>query len=369
MSETDSGKVQQAKSLASKLHQLLNSVDSQFQENKLREMGLLSGLDAANATAGFLDKLNHERQSKRLLARHLLETGANYSGEQELLFETYGQRKPNRLFIESGTTFIDFIADVVGDAPRKQGDQKGVATPKVSKKSNSQKAHHLPDICYTNSLYVQTAWVKHVRDVYSLPGRFLDEYHGWFPFSHSDDDPQGVDEDWGLEGVSTSVSCSDMVLATCSKFSFETGPLVSSRENALFKHAMFAGINDQSFVLMFDYKKYVPFGEIPSGDGLYRVLGDKRHDETSIGQRSRQIMNLQYIGRPLSQRRRAKNWFDLMSSVNILIGFSELDDYKAICDQVADDLKRLDSVCGTNSQMSPRFFAQSFGIIQIKIDR
>jgi hypothetical protein len=165
----------------------------------------------------------------------------------------------NTLFFESGST----ICPVIGEYAMALADplQGSIVRPQT---------------VLTNNMFALTALVNLVDSVIPIEGSFRTRYFGFFPFAEKEDAPLldnttrnrqlWTEEALAYSRLKSAIDQCDVVIATCSNFSFLAGPLVGRRANAITKHAMYVGKNRRhEFVVMFHFEKIIPIAKDVKG--------------------------------------------------------------------------------------------------------
>ncbi len=241
--------------------QRFEDLERQWEKNQLLAKGLYTGVDLDHADQFKARLIDQDVFEKSKLAKYLLRDATMDTSGPSPTVRPLGLSLDSdaMIFVESGSTF----GDLIGTYAQSLASDKSTDRPAAAR---------------TNNMLVLTAWTNLIPDVIVEPGSFLSKYYGFFPFS---DDKNSVD--WKREATSYNVIRRDVhecgrVFATCSRFSFLAGPIVGSRANAIFKHAMHLATHDkQEFVMLFAWNKIVPVNSAmisPAGtrDDCYCVL-------------------------------------------------------------------------------------------------
>jgi hypothetical protein len=289
----------------------LDRLNGQTSSDSLRVSGFYTGIYEGELAKLFFKRLESDSEGKQCLSDFLLREWDR--GDKEFI-EGISWNPIKKMFCESGTTFAKLISD-------------------FTRPENRSK---LPRECHTNNLLVETAWVNIVKDVFVEPGRFIAKYYGLFPFADTANEADVEYEAWGYDGVSRSVASSDVVLATCSRFSFVAGPVVGSRANAIFKNAMFSKASEKkTFVLMLDFSKIIAFSAAPDGLTFKKPkdciceLPRSGHEYPEVPAIS--PWHKQWHDKKVPQadelvtgyRLKARSWIDVLPDIKILIALPE----------------------------------------------
>jgi hypothetical protein len=143
------------------------------------------------------------------------------------------ETRPPTIFIESGSTCA-YISELLR---RFAAEQRGKLFRFPIETNN-----HLTAWLFLNRhLYLTTPLDDDVSDLvpYLFAGRLESKYHGIFPFYRYKSDYYTHDERNGYAHLRLSLARSDLLLLAASRLSLKYGPLVGSRENAIFKNACY----------------------------------------------------------------------------------------------------------------------------------
>jgi hypothetical protein len=238
---------------SSQIHELIANLLSHKEfvgaVSKLLEAGLLEGI-AAVADTKFHERLHrNEKQKQRLAEFAFHECGLKSEIDRFLVKKVH----PSRLFFESGST----IAYIIG---------------LFARKIREAKSGLLDSIVLTNNVLAIPALAGLAANVEPIQGRFEPTYYGFMPFRENEpqDSVRKKRETQQFDWLRDDIAACDRVYAACTEFSFLAGPLVGTRQNALTKRAMAAGMRgwnesdlpQKRYYLFLHFEKLLPTAPI-----------------------------------------------------------------------------------------------------------
>lgn len=224
---------QKLNEIAVYLGKVANHLPLNIALDHLRDLGLLEGMDNEIQNSEFLRRLKEHPEEKQAIAAFLNREAVD-GGFPSLLWDSFPYR---RMFFESGST----IAFPIGEFARR-----------LAADDQIQLGYRAPIEVLTNNLFALTALANLVKSVAPVNGSLVTKYYGFFTSAEENEHPNSETEPalraklWkkeveGYRRLRDDVAECDVILATCSNFSFLAGPLVGSRGNAIAKHAIYTG--------------------------------------------------------------------------------------------------------------------------------
>ncbi|MCG3132730.1 MAG: hypothetical protein FLDDKLPJ_03596 [Phycisphaerae bacterium] len=231
--------------LISELHLLKTNRQQGRLFSKAMELKLLHGLARSQESSRFIDRLQVEPEQKYLIAEFV----KNNLIEYELRRSDMNGATPT-LFFESGST----TANLIGVMAEYFANE----TEGADEESSSG---CMPLNIKTNNLFALTAFATLVKNVETTSGPLMAKYYAFLPFG--DNQPKNEDEQrsdaMSHGNLQAAFRMCSAIIATCSNFSLLGGPLVGSRANALFKHALHTHrATSGRFLELFHFQKLIP---------------------------------------------------------------------------------------------------------------
>lgn len=193
------------------IQKLFNNLVSQMKADfhkdftELIRLKLLMGLQNPKVLRKIVERLHDNQEEKQCLAKYLVAMRGK-------------ELKNKKVFIESGTTLAYLAIEVANDG--------------------------LELRVLTNSFLAQLALLGFV-DIGITPGDLRMDYHSYLPFAPGrrfestpiTEDDRARDR-FAFENLDHAMAESDVIFMTASNFGFLVGPLVGSRDNAIFKYCL-----------------------------------------------------------------------------------------------------------------------------------